>query len=44
MPPETPQNGEYLVAAYVVTVVILLGYFWSLLRRAKQSLSGTEKR
>ena len=32
MPPETPQNGEYMVAAYVITVVILLGYWgrlWS---------------
>jgi CcmD family protein len=41
MPPETPQNGEYLVAAYVVTVVILVGYFWSLLRRTKKVLKGT---
>jgi CcmD family protein len=31
---EAPQNGEYLIAAYVVTIVILLGYFFSLLRRA----------
>ncbi len=43
MPPETPQNGEYLVAAYLVTVLILVGYFWSLLRRAKQSVSWKEK-
>ena len=43
---EPPQNGEYLVAAYGVTVVILLGYFWSLLRRAsrgKKSVSGERK-
>lgn len=32
---EPPSNGEYLVAAYVVTTVILVGYFVSLWRRAK---------
>ena len=35
MPPETPQNGEYLVAAYVITVIILLGYWVRLWRRIK---------
>jgi hypothetical protein len=40
---EPPQNGEYLVAAYVVTVVILVGYFWSLFSRAKKSVRGQEK-
>lgn len=38
MPPETPQNGEYLVAAYVVTAVILSGYWGALLRRAGKLL------
>ena len=33
---EVPQNGGYMVAAYVVTAVILLGYALSLYRRAKQ--------
>jgi hypothetical protein len=36
MPVEPPQNGQYLVAAYVVTVVILVGYFLALLRRARR--------
>ena len=35
MPPETPQNGEYLVAAYVITVVILMGYWVRLWRKVK---------
>jgi hypothetical protein len=35
MLPEPPQNGEYLVAAYVVTVVILVGYFAMLWRKAR---------
>jgi hypothetical protein len=43
MPAETPQNGEYLVAAYVVTTVILLGYWAALWRRAKKSVSGKGK-
>jgi hypothetical protein len=43
MPAETPQNGEYLVAAYVVTTVILLGYWAVLWRRAKKSVSGKGK-
>lgn len=33
MPAEIPQNGGYMIAAYVVTPVILLGYLLSLLRR-----------
>jgi hypothetical protein len=33
--PETPVNGGYMIAAYVVAAVILLGYFGSLVRRAK---------
>ena len=33
MPPETPQNGEYLVAAYIITVVILMGYWVRLWRK-----------
>jgi hypothetical protein len=35
MPPETPQNGEYLAAAYVITVLILLLYWVRLWRKAK---------
>jgi CcmD family protein len=36
MPGEPPANGGYMVAAYIVTAVILVGYFLSLWRRAKQ--------
>lgn len=37
MLPETPQNGEYMVAAYVITVVILLGYWVTLWRKVRDS-------
>ncbi len=43
MLPETPQNGEYLVAAYVIGTVILVGYFLLLLRRARKSVSGKSR-
>jgi hypothetical protein len=43
MPPETPQNGEYLLAAYAITVVILLGY-WALLWSKLKSTSGKKER
>ena len=33
MVPEPPRNGGYLVAAYVVATLILVGYFWRLWRR-----------
>jgi CcmD family protein len=32
---DPPRNGEYLIAAYTVTSVILLGYWTRLWRRAK---------
>ena len=32
---EPPANAPYMVAGYVVTAVILIGYFWSLWTRAK---------
>lgn len=41
MPAEPPQNGEYLVAAYVVTTVIIVGYFLSLLRKAKKIIGSS---
>jgi hypothetical protein len=44
MPLEPPSNGGYLVAAYVVTTVILLGYWLRLWRMAKKSVSGKDKR
>jgi hypothetical protein len=34
---EVPQNGGYLLAAYVVTPVILIGYLVSLWRRVKRA-------
>jgi hypothetical protein len=41
--PEPPQNGEYLVAAYIITPVILLGYLGLLWRRARRIVSGERK-
>jgi len=43
MPLEPPSNGEYLVAAYIVTAVILLGYWLRLWRMARKSVSGKQK-
>jgi hypothetical protein len=37
MPAEIPQNGGYLLAAYVVTPVILVGYVVSLWRRVRRA-------
>ena len=34
---DVPQNGGYLVAAYVVTPVILVGYLVSLWRRVTRA-------
>lgn len=36
MPLEPPQNGEYLVAAYIVTPLILVGYWVRLLRKSRK--------
>jgi hypothetical protein len=41
---EPPSNGEYLVAAYVVTTVILVGYWVRLWRMARKSVSGRNKK
>jgi len=38
MPETVPQNGGYLVAAYIVVAVILIGYTLSLYLRARRSL------
>jgi hypothetical protein len=43
MPVEPPQNGEYLVAAYLITALILIGYWAALWRRARKSVSGEER-
>ncbi len=44
MPFETPQNGGFLVAAYVVAAVIYLGYTLSLWTRASAALRQVGKR
>jgi hypothetical protein len=40
---EPPNNGEYLVAAYVVSTLILVGYWIRLWRLAKKRERGTPK-
>jgi hypothetical protein len=35
MPVDPPQNGEYLVAAYVIGSAILVGYWAVLWRKAR---------
>jgi len=42
MPFETPQNGGYLVAAYLVAAVIYLAYAITLWRRATAELRKAE--
>jgi len=44
MPAEPPQNGEYLIAAYVVATLILVGYWVRLWLVAKKIVSGKQKR
>ena len=36
MPAEPPPNGGYMVAAYIVAAVILVGYFAMLVRRGRK--------
>jgi hypothetical protein len=38
MPETIPQNGGYMIAAYIVAAVILVGYAISLYLRARRSL------
>lgn len=38
--PETPQNAQYMVAAYVVAAVIYLTYSVTLWFRARKALKG----
>ena len=35
MPETIPQNAGYMVAAYIVTAIIVLGYALSLYRRSR---------
>jgi hypothetical protein len=44
MPFETPQNGEFLVAAYVVAAVIYVAYAASLWARTSHALREAGKR
>jgi hypothetical protein len=43
MLPEPPRNGDYMVAAYSVTAVILVGYWARLWRRAKGLYRGRSR-
>jgi hypothetical protein len=38
MPNQVPQNGGYMIAAYILAAVILIGYSLSLYLRARRSL------
>jgi hypothetical protein len=38
-----PENGGYMVAAYVVTAVILIGYAVMLVRRARRAVKRAER-
>jgi hypothetical protein len=38
-----PENGGYMVAAYVVTAVILVGYAVMLVRRARKAVDRARK-
>ena len=39
-----PENGGYMVAAYVVTAVVLVGYAVMLVRRARKAVERAEQR
>jgi hypothetical protein len=39
-----PENGDYMVAAYVVTAVILVGYAVMLVRRARKAVERAARR
>ena len=30
-----PDNGSYMIAAYLIVAILVLGYAWSLARRAR---------
>ena len=38
--PETPQNGQYMTAAYIIAAVIYLTYSVTLWLRARKALKG----
>jgi CcmD family protein len=37
MQTSTPDNGGYMIAAYLIVAALVLGYAWSLARRAKKA-------
>jgi hypothetical protein len=39
-----PENGGYMVAAYVVTAVVLVGYAVLLVRRARRAIERVQGR
>jgi hypothetical protein len=43
VPVEPPENSGYMIAAYVIAAVVLIGYWLALWRRAKNSMSGERK-
>lgn len=38
-----PENGGYMVAAYVITPLVLVGYALLLVRRARRAVERAEK-
>jgi CcmD family protein len=38
-----PDNGGYMVAAYVITAVVLVGYALMLIKRARRALQKREE-
>ncbi len=40
--PETPQNGGYMLAAYIVAAVIYLTYSLTLYLRGRRALKGVK--
>jgi hypothetical protein len=38
-----PENGSYMVAAYIVTAAVLVGYAVLLVRRARRALRQREE-
>jgi hypothetical protein len=39
-----PENGGYMVAAYIVTAIVLVGYAVTLVRRARRAVERAARR
>jgi len=39
MQTDPPANGGYMLAAYLIVCALVLGYAWSLARRARKALT-----